>query len=424
MKDQSSVSSSQEPVRKSSRQFKPSKAYDNAYETGSQGKGKGSQGQGQSDSRGKRDQDKKSPDKNVAKQHQSKTQGKDGARLNKSATETQGKDGARLNKSATEDDFEVSYGLPDNFCITCNDNKQPILRCGRCADNNCISCLNIPEPTYEQMFKIPGFVWLCTDCMSPGIKSMRQDKEIEERCAEFLSAITTRVDKVEAAIKKLPNKTEVEDMIDAKITTRVDQVETSIKKLPSKTEIESMIDAKMKMTTNSISSELSDRERRKTNLIVHNLPESEETDSAMRQDEDLYSFEQICGRDLNSGDAVITRTTRLGKKDNDNKKPRPLRVTFQTTDHKTKVLRNSSNLQKSTSAIAKNLRIHPDLTPHQQKEEKELRDKLKVKRNQETDKNVEWFIKRGEILSRLKPQQDPEVQELEDQEEENGKIDL
>lgn len=54
------------------------------------------------------------------------------------------------------------------------------------------------------MSTTPGFVWICTSCVTPGVKCMRQDKEIEERCAEYMQAMTDRIDKLESDIKGNP----------------------------------------------------------------------------------------------------------------------------------------------------------------------------------------------------------------------------
>ena len=56
--------------------------------------------------------------------------------------------------------------------------------------------------------------------------------------------------------------------------------------------------------------------------------------------------------------------------------------------------------QNSDDDEAKNLFIHPDLTPTQQKAEKALRDEVKKKKKGEKDPSVTWAIRNGKIISR------------------------
>lgn len=278
-----------------------------------------------------------------------------------------------------------------NECLVCEELSDPTLECSRCQGCYCPKCLQLPDSSFKLMKSIPGSVWLCNTCVAPGIKCMRQDKEIEERCAEYLANMTSRIECLESTMSSKPSKTEVQEMIRVQLK---DNTQKSVK-------------------------EVEDRDRRRLNLIIQNQPESEQENPEDRQAKDIQFFNNICNTHLGIG-ITITKATRLGKKDPQRTRPRPLKITVQDEQEKRNILRKASELKDiEDDEVAKNLFVYPDLTPAQQREEKELREELKKTRRQEKDSSIEWIIRKGQIISRKRiirkprPTQEDEEEETE-----------
>ena len=137
------------------------------------------------------------------------------------------------------------------------------------------------------------------------------------------------------------------------------------------------------MTSDSIASiaatlvnEEKEKEKRQFNLILHNIKESDATDNSKRKEEDVCAA-TIVFKDYLDVKVSITKCFRIGKKRDDPNKPRLLKITVNSIDEKIAVLRNKLRLrsQDNPEHIRK-VFITPDLTPTEQKKNKELRSQL------------------------------------------------
>ena len=117
--------------------------------------------------------------------------------------------------------------------------------------------------------------------------------------------------------------------------------------------------------------ELADRESRKCNLIVYNLPES----STPNTDADKSLFTGLCSS--LSLQVHITAATRLGKKEPN--KMRPLRVCLDNEITKRKILSRSSQLRSKPDW--ENVYVNPDMTLAERNANRLLRQELKERRN-------------------------------------------
>ena len=118
-----------------------------------------------------------------------------------------------------------------------------------------------------------------------------------------------------------------------------------------------------------------DRERRKLNVVVHNLPETTPTVDQTREKGDLLKFSTIIKENLK----LIIRASkchRVGKLLED--RPRLLVVTLENFETKMELLRASSELRTTTEW--RNLYINPDLTPAEREANRRLRQELAQRR--------------------------------------------
>ena len=143
-------------------------------------------------------------------------------------------------------------------------------------------------------------------------------------------------------------------------------------------------------------------EQRKMNLIVFNLPEPEKNpsdtawDREAKEQKDIELLTKIFKEDLQipiSPRNGITVARRLGLQDKD--KVRPLKIEFSDLSIKRSVLGAAKKLRQSTDPISKKLYINPDLTQKQKEIDRELREEMWRRR----DNNENVIIRRGQIVT-------------------------
>ena len=122
--------------------------------------------------------------------------------------------------------------------------------------------------------------------------------------------------------------------------------------------------------TLSILDELADRERRRKNLIVYNLPENSDRQA------DKTKFQELSTTVFNL-DLSITKVFRLGKRNDD--KPRPLLVGLENETEKTEILSQSGKPRRYDQY--NDVYIVADKTKYERDKHKKLVDELKLRRS-------------------------------------------
>ena len=268
-----------------------------------------------------------------------------------------------------------------------NDPSVPIYPCGRCNEectelqravmcdyctkwHHCV-CIDMSEATYDVIFKTQSLRWFCDHC----------DVKIEEVIEKSVM--------LEKQTRTLEEKM-------CKVESRLETVESKLTGAVHK-EIHSAIN------------ERADIDRRKMNLVIYNLKEAENVgdeqsawDSVKRIEEDSKHICTIIENELKVNMGItttpkITNAIRLGKRSGDpnNKKCRPLKITFDDIKTKREVLTRSKELRNSENAYVQKIFVNPDLTPEQRKKEQALREKMWELRVTE-NKNV--YIQKGQIV--------------------------
>ena len=129
--------------------------------------------------------------------------------------------------------------------------------------------------------------------------------------------------------------------------------------------------------------------KRECNLIVHNLPETQENDS------DFNNMSTIFKDVLFLNDINISNLTRLGEKKEN--RDRLLRITVQDTATKKRILSRATELRKLPDQdYFSRIYLRPDLTPKQQEASKNLYATLVEVREQ--DPANHYKISKGEIV--------------------------
>ena len=133
-----------------------------------------------------------------------------------------------------------------------------------------------------------------------------------------------------------------------------------------------------------------DKEKRKLNVVVHNIPESAGNSVKEKADKDANQF-KVMVQDEFKLNVQVTKAFRVGKSDPD--KPRLLVVALENVDTKLDILKQASELRHSNEW--RNVYITPDLTWQEREEGRKLRGEL-ARRRDEGERNL--VIRRGKIV--------------------------
>jgi len=146
--------------------------------------------------------------------------------------------------------------------------------------------------------------------------------------------------------------------------------------------------------TTSLFNEQREREKRKLNMILHNMPESTASESIARKKDDIMKVTSML-KDYISVKPTISKAVRLGKKGSD--KRHLLEITIGSIEEKVAILRNKFKLRAEPNPeYVKKICVTPDLTPPEQRKNKALRQQWMEMNKEE---NI-YQIKNGEIVRR------------------------
>ena len=139
-------------------------------------------------------------------------------------------------------------------------------------------------------------------------------------------------------------------------------------------------------------SEIEERAKRSSNVMLFNLKESGESAEEIKRDDEakLKEIARIMGTKFEALKAI-----RIGKKETG--KTRPLKV-IQSREERNAVIAKAKKIRTSDEEMAKNLVIKMDLTPKQWQEEKQLLSERNKRRDEETSQMHTGIIRSGKIL--------------------------
>ena len=154
--------------------------------------------------------------------------------------------------------------------------------------------------------------------------------------------------------------------------------------------IETMIEEKV----SHYLQEQSERSSRQCNLIIHNVPESASMESDARKAYDESQAKDILEH-LEVEDAEVTQPTRLGKKSEDARRPRLLKVTVSNESVKKQALAKAKTLRNSEDQTLSKIYITPDLTFQERERNRKLRAELEARKKKG---EKELVIRNGRII--------------------------
>ena len=200
---------------------------------------------------------------------------------------------------------------------------------------------------------------------------------------------------VEQAINQINSVVvEAKEHLKKTITETIQQPNNTVANVASVSNPPTQTKSIISSTVSSFLTEEKDRERRRLNLILHGVPESNSENIQTRKDHDSTMVQEIFDKHLGVS-ATIANPIRLGPKSD---KPRLIRISVSSDREKANIPRNCTKLRgKDVPDPLCKVYICPDLTPKEREINKELRDQLK---NMNKDGKV-YQIKNGRIVQRM-----------------------
>ena len=289
--------------------------------------------------------------------------------------------------------MSLNEGKIKVHCVDCGKNfsdNSYMLPCSYCKNTSCVSCLGISE-SLGQMLKTEKVHSVTLTC-----KRCRNAATLRD-IVTYIKDINTKILNIEETIKECVIETvkqEVNTQVKAEIrkeiypvmdqlkthSDKIDMIEKSLsaqvadagidnkactdclKKEDFKEQVQCMI--------KEAKEEDRDRDRRKTNLLFFNVPESKGLDKLEEVNADLNLVKRIVAEILKdiTANINIRYIKRLKNNTGDPHNSRPLLVVLSDIDTKFQILRKAKTLAESTDQVLRPIKISHDRTPKERQE--------------------------------------------------------
>ena len=259
----------------------------------------------------------------------------------------------------------------DGVCRKCtkgiDDAKEDSIYCDRCDGCIHVKCAEMTKQEFQYIRKAQNtkLIFHCPICIKD-LEGNGEDDRIAQQNArldsltEFVQVIIAQNKLLIEALKPENKEKKVEDDIQVQLTEVIQNQ--------------------------------SEVEEKKKNVIVFNLPESEETDTGKReQEEDLAKVKDILtflDSRIDTDDIDVKQVERMGRRKGKDAKPRGIKVTLPSVDTKFKAIRNAKKL---VDYKLPKIGISFDKTKKEVEEDNTLRAELAIKRAAEPEKDYVIF---------------------------------
>ena len=204
---------------------------------------------------------------------------------------------------------------------------------------------------------------------------MKADRDIEERCRQFLQTFEHRLKTLEDKSEKFVTADDVKHIIAHEVNSQDKPPLVIVKKDNALSE--------------DIIREMNDREKRKNNFVIFRAPE---LNTNVKQERIAYDLKVVKEIGTHIGVTIteedVIRTSRLGKKPEDkNESNRPLLVSLSNEHVKKNLFKNLSKLRDVTGYLA-GLSVDHDMTPKEREETKTMQAEAKTKEEKSAGKFI------------------------------------
>ena len=279
--------------------------------------------------------------------------------------------------SDSRDNDKTSLNQNPVTCRECGKTASRTITCSRCRRRVCCPCMDKSESYCDFIAENPNVLTVCKGCLQKSIDGLHDQYTVEQRCEQFMSRLTQRLDKLENLVK-----TKV-DLSTLKSTVK-DAVKENIAQ-----EVEQAIKEKQL------------REEKKDSIIIFNVPECDFVNAEDRKAADHSKLQEIAANHLEVeiAEGDIANIVRVGSKKGDG--PRPMRVKIKNKSVRNQILKKADTLKASKDRTIKKVYIVPDQTEKQREEARKLREE-RNRRRQEAEARGEieniWVIRQGKLV--------------------------
>ena len=319
----------------------------------------------------------------------------------------------RSERKVSSDSSEDSFVDPEpQLCNICqksldeDDEEGEHIRsieCEQCGKWSHNACSNVTPEIFE-LLNQHNFRWYCPPCQNKSLNLSNifvfyqhlqlQHGELLKEVADLKS----RLDAKDKADKETVSDTSVENSHFPSLLSANTPKDT--------TQIEKFLDDHVKPAissavskSNEVSTLLSDmiEEKEQINKIKLNLVVSGVEESTSPE-EDIVKITDILTKEMNVTPQIekVERCGKLRHDEGSESKPRLLKLFMKNARNRKELLQKAKELRNSSNEYVKNnIYLRPDQTLKQQKDSKNLRDRLRQLRSDNPDKI--YFIKRGVI---------------------------
>ena len=313
------------------------------------------------------------------------------------------------------------------------------IECENCRSVFHLSCSGFDENAFDALNTCSGFkdiIWCCITCRPKVRKTMgilekidEQIKQVDKKVDNVKTVLENRIEKLEKQFKNkdFTVESQIKDLtqnLNNKVEEKIENAQNNFQK--NITSTQENLQKVQKLEEIIIQrEEVRDREMRKKNLILYNVPESVAEDAAGRITDDCQKIKTIFARNkFTLTHENVVNIFRMGKKqenesneesqkedDNEQKKQkrqpnksrcRPLLLKFNSYEYKQNVLSHCSNDMKYLDVETRaSTPIHysMDLTEQQREERRELVAEMR-RRKTNGEENLE--IRSGKIVTIIK----------------------
>ena len=244
------------------------------------------------------------------------------------------------------------------------DKKSKLVECEYCENKRCIKCLKISDSMYKSLGGRADFPWFCNGCLGKAMKCIKEERDIETRCKDFLENFKLEVD------SKL-----------GKMQSDIDEIKHELRD-----KNQSQTGSKQEEVVKEVCSNLSDRLARQKNIVIFNLPEEGETsDQSMGNDLKMTENFTNVVADMKKPELNVRRLGRKG----DN--PRPMLVSFKNDDDKSKVMRNLYKLKNAKSPLNK-ISVKHDMTKQEREQDKKPEGEARSHNDRNSDPTYKFVV--------------------------------
>ena len=315
--------------------------------------------------------------------------------------------GRKKRKSNTGAPYNVSKKSSDSqqqdmdvlSCDKCKESVDQVIQCENCELEYCATCESIPTYVMDIITSHKQIHWFCHDCDT---KMMYVPKNLSDSAQSTGSlnskvltdviseSLTKTVGQITAAIQDTIKKS-LEEIADVTVPLRMDASQSDVQR-----SVLNPVQSSDRYGVVDAVDEYVEGEKRKHNLIFHNIPEpSDASSNEQRVLQDSKTVVSLVESEFGLKGIQIQRVARLGAPKQNASKSRLLLVEFGDISTKRSILKQAITLRKSSSWS--NVFISPDLTPKERSLNKTLRDELKARRSA-GEKDI--YIRRGKIVCR------------------------